>query len=180
MATLSDVAGCLRQPFISGTTATNQMPLTFGNLVDIIQTCAVDSLRAQYVNGTSNALALSGTTNVIGMQSGPAMQSRTLHRAVLGIQTQTSLCFLDAITQMRRQHCAKPTRRAVIAAGVGRTKIPRPTPETVEEKRAERAVGGSVRPSAPRGSLFALELKAQRHSPDEQRQIHNRFPFKDG
>jgi len=50
----------------------------------------------------------------------------------------------------------------------------------VQERRAERAVGGSMHPKAPRGSLFALELKAQRQSPEELREVHNRFPFRDG
>jgi hypothetical protein len=49
-----------------------------------------------------------------------------------------------------------------------------------QEKRAERAVGGSLHPSAPRGSLFALELKAQRQITDDLRGVDNRFPFQDG
>ena len=46
-------------------------------------------------------------------------------------------------------------------------------------KKEYVAVGGSAHPSAPRGSLFALELIAQRYSAEELCNIANRFPFKD-
>lgn len=99
---------------------------------------------------------------------------------LLSMQRHSSLSFLKFITETKRQNCSKPSRRSLALAGLGRNKIPRPDAALVEERRSERAVGGSMHPSAPRGSLFALELKAQRHSPEELRVVDNRFPFKEG
>ena len=71
----------------------------------------------------------------VDMLENSAMHPPILQRcspAILSMQRHSSLTFLDSIAQARRQHCSKTSRRSVVAAGLGRTKVPRPSPETVE------------------------------------------------